>query len=123
LKVFHSKVALNRKIVSYVLLRSNVGTPTDMRVIREATAALESVFPNSELISFIGLNGQEKEQQLNGLTNLVAGIRLFNRFLQKGGETIHDYPSYCSKEINELNLIVREEMKKTESAIQLSKGS
>ncbi len=30
-------VALNRKIVSYVLLRSNIGIPTDMRVIREAT--------------------------------------------------------------------------------------
>lgn len=121
-KQITSLEALNRKIVSYVLLRSNVGITTDLRVIREATAALESVFLNSELITFIGLSRQEKEQQLNGLTNLVTGIRLFNRYLEKGGETIQDYPLYCNNEIRELNVVLKDEMSKTETAIQQFKG-
>ena len=52
------------------------------------TAALESVFPQSELSSFISLSRAEKEAQLNGLSQLVTGIRLFNKQLGKGGESI-----------------------------------
>ena len=37
--------SLYRKIVSAVLLRSGLGSPTDIAVVREATAALQSVFP------------------------------------------------------------------------------
>ncbi|KAJ3097053.1 hypothetical protein HDU97_005312 [Phlyctochytrium planicorne] len=81
---------LYRKIVSYILLKSSVGNPTDIRIIREATAALESVFPQSELSAFISLSRAEKEAQLNGLTQLVTGIRLFNKQLGKGGEAIDD---------------------------------
>lgn len=85
----------------------------DMRVVREATgeyshhgsldhgkisdrhttpsaAALESVFPQSELSTFISLARQEKEAQLNGLAQLITGIRLFNKQLGKGGEGVDD---------------------------------
>lgn len=51
---------------------------------------MESVFPQIELPSFIGLSRQEKETQLNGLAQLVCGIRLFNKYLGKGGESIED---------------------------------
>lgn len=51
-------------------------------------AALESVFPQTELTTFIPLTRVEKEEKLNGLTQLVTGIRLFNKQLGKGGETI-----------------------------------
>ena len=88
---------LYRKIVSYILVKSEVGNPTDMRTVRETTgkkqvysflAALESVFPQTELITFIPATRVEKEEKLNGLTQLVTGIRLFNKQLGKGGETI-----------------------------------
>lgn len=59
-------------------------------------AALESVFPNSELAAFISLPRQEKDAQLNGLTNLVTGIRLFNKHLGKGGDMIEN----CIKFLN-----------------------
>ncbi|KAJ3321622.1 hypothetical protein HDV06_004037 [Boothiomyces sp. JEL0866] len=114
---------LNRKIVSYVLLKSNIGVPTDMRVIREATAALESVFPNSELSTFISLPRLEKEQQLLGLTNLVTGIRLFNKNLEKGGETIENLPEICNGEWRELSLLVRSQMQDCEYKIQLYKAA
>ncbi|KAJ3345887.1 hypothetical protein HDU91_007192, partial [Kappamyces sp. JEL0680] len=113
---------LNRKIVSYVLLRSNVGIPTDVRVIREATAALESVFPVSELTSFMALSRSDKEAQLNGLTNLVTGIRLFNKDLGKGGETIEPIPEYCNRELRELMLLIHNQTKDTEDKIQLYKA-
>ena len=85
-----------RHIVQYVLIKEHVGNPTDVRVVREATAALESVFPQSELNAFIALPRSEKEQQLNGLSQLVTGIRLFNKQLGKGGESIEN----CKSKIN-----------------------
>ncbi|KAJ8397613.1 hypothetical protein AAFF_G00436120 [Aldrovandia affinis] len=84
---------LYRKIVGYMLLRSGVGSPTDVNTVREATAALQSVFPPSEMGTFMSLIKRDKEQQLNELSMIVLGIRLFNRDSGKGGEGIDDLPS------------------------------
>ncbi|KAJ3168655.1 hypothetical protein HDU88_001548 [Geranomyces variabilis] len=111
--------ALYRKIVSYLLLRSHVGGPTDMRVVREATAGLESVFPQSELSTFISLSRQEKEAQLNGLAQLVTGIRLFNKQLGKGGEGVDDLPELCARELAKLSENLKMLTKETEDVIQL----
>uniref|UniRef100_A0A8C6X8T0 Cilia- and flagella-associated protein 206 n=1 Tax=Naja naja TaxID=35670 RepID=A0A8C6X8T0_NAJNA len=88
-----------RKIVSYVLLRSGLGSPTDIKVIREATAALQSVFPQTELAAFLSLSKKEKEQQLKELTMIVTGIRLFNKDCGKGGEGIDDLPAILNEAI------------------------
>ncbi|KAJ3260903.1 hypothetical protein HDU77_001180 [Chytriomyces hyalinus] len=109
---------LYRKIVSFVILRSHVGNATDIRVIREATAALESVFPQSELAAFISLSRAEKEAQLNGLTQLVTGIRLFNKQLGKGGDTVDDLVSLCATELQEISKELGSSMENTESMIQ-----
>lgn len=82
--------SLYRKIVSYVLLRSGLGSPTDIKVVREATAALQSVFPQTELGTFLSLVKKDKERQLRELTMIVTGIRLFNKDCGKGGEGIDD---------------------------------
>lgn len=57
-----------------------------MRVI----AALQSVFPPSELSAFMSLLRRDKEQQLNELTAIVTGIRLFNKDSGNGGESVED---------------------------------
>nr|XP_056712520.1 cilia- and flagella-associated protein 206 isoform X1 [Euleptes europaea] len=88
-----------RKIVSYVLLRSGLGSPTDIKVIREATAALQSVFPQTELAAFLSLSKKEKERQLKELTMIVTGIRLFNKDCGKGGEGIDDLPAILNEAI------------------------
>jgi hypothetical protein len=36
------------------------------------------------------MSHKDKEQQLSGLANLVTGIRLFNKQLGKGGESIEN---------------------------------
>ena len=53
-------------------------------------AALQSVFPQTELGTFMALGKEEKESQLKELTYIVTGIRLFNRDCGKGGEGIDD---------------------------------
>ncbi len=60
------------------------------------------MFPVSELNSFLSLSRTEKEVQLNGLTNLVTGIRLFNKHLEKGGDTIEPCKTNIGGLINEL---------------------
>ncbi|XP_073531781.1 cilia- and flagella-associated protein 206 isoform X1 [Phyllobates terribilis] len=91
--------SLYRKIVSYVLLRSGLGSPTDIKVVREATAALQSIFPHTELGTFLSLVKKDKERQLKELTMIVTGIRLFNKDCGKGGEGIDDLPTILKEAI------------------------
>ncbi|KAI3364124.1 hypothetical protein L3Q82_010802 [Scortum barcoo] len=101
--------ALYRKIITYILLRSSMGSPVDVNTLQEATvnwtaqkpdlnpcqhvwdeleqdSALQSVFPQTELGSFMVLLKRDKEQQLSELTMIVTGIRLFNKASTKGEE-------------------------------------
>ncbi|XP_036105340.1 cilia- and flagella-associated protein 206 [Molossus molossus] len=91
--------SLYRKIVSYVLLRTGVGSPTDIKIVREATAALQSVFPQAELGTFLSLSKKDKELQLKELSMIVTGIRLFNRETGKGGEGIEFLPDILHEAI------------------------
>ncbi|NXY64345.1 CF206 protein, partial [Callaeas wilsoni] len=88
-----------QKIVTYVLLRSGVGSPADIEAVREVTAALQSVFPQKELVTFISLSKKDKEKQLKDLAMLVTGIRLYNKQCQKGGSGIDDLPAILKKAI------------------------
>lgn len=53
-------------------------------------AALQSVFPQTEMSTFISLSKKDKEQQLKDLAVVVSGIRLYNKQCQKGGSGIDD---------------------------------
>ncbi|NWQ79525.1 CF206 protein, partial [Columbina picui] len=88
-----------RKVVSYVLLSSGLGPPTDIQVVREVTAALQSVFPQTEMNTFISLSKKNKEQQLKNLAMLVTGIRLYNKECGKGGTSIDDLPAILNEAI------------------------
>lgn len=44
-----------------------------------AAAALQSVFPHTEVGAFMALLKKDKEQQLDELTRIVTGICLFNK--------------------------------------------
>ncbi|XP_073673191.1 cilia- and flagella-associated protein 206 [Garra rufa] len=87
------------KIVSYAIQRSNLGSATDINTVRETTAALQSIFPQSQLATFMSLLKQDKEQQLSELTLIVSGIRLFNKDSRKGGEGIQNLPSILNETV------------------------
>ena len=91
--------SLYRKIVSAILLRSGLGSPTDISVVREATAALQSVFPPIELGTFMAMSKRDKERQMIELTHIVTGIRLFNKECGKGGEGIDDLPAILNQAV------------------------
>lgn len=105
--------SLYRKIVSAVLLRSGLGSPVDIGVVREATAGLQSVFPQTELGTFMSLTKKDKEKQLQELTMIVTGIRLFNKECGKGGEGIDDLPSILNEAIPATTQNVDVEMEQT----------
>jgi hypothetical protein len=68
---------------------------------KEVAAALESVIPRAALSPFIMLNNTEKVTQLTELSNLVLGIRLFNKEIGKGGSSIQDMTALIEKIDNE----------------------
>ncbi|KAK2151646.1 hypothetical protein LSH36_356g06008 [Paralvinella palmiformis] len=105
--------SLYRKIVSAVLLRSGLGSPTDIAVVREATAALQSVFPQTELGTFMSLVKKDKERQLQELTMIVTGIRLFNKECGKGGEGIDDLPAILNEAVPATTQNVDSEIQQT----------
>ncbi|NXU87747.1 CF206 protein, partial [Xiphorhynchus elegans] len=88
-----------QNIVSYVLLSSGLGSPTDTEAVREVTAALQSIFPQTEVTTFISLNKKDKEEQLKNLAMLVTGIRLYNKECGKGGSSIDDLPAILNEAI------------------------
>ncbi|XP_012543365.2 cilia- and flagella-associated protein 206 [Monomorium pharaonis] len=84
---------LYQKILAVITLLSALGSPTIPSILKEVSMALQSIFQASELTHYVTLPKREKEEQLMELMCLVAGIRLFNRDCQRGGEGIDDLPS------------------------------
>ncbi|KNE63533.1 hypothetical protein AMAG_08649 [Allomyces macrogynus ATCC 38327] len=110
---------LYRKMVGYVLLKSAMGNPTDVQVAREAAVALESVFPQGEVATFLALPRPDKERQLNGLAQLVSGIRLFNRHVNKASrDKIENIPELCSREIKDAFALIKEKTSDAELKIK-----
>ncbi|XP_041849409.1 cilia- and flagella-associated protein 206 isoform X2 [Melanotaenia boesemani] len=109
--------ALYHKITTYILLRSAMGSPTDVNAVEEATAALQSIFPKTELGAFIVLLKREKEQLLKELTLFVTGIRLFNKVNKKEDDelNIHDL---MPATLNEALPVTIESIKKMMSVTQ-----
>lgn len=68
-------------------------------------AALQSVFPQTELGVLMSMSKEDKKKQLEELSDIVTGIRLFNWACDKGSEGIED----CTFMINfiELHLLLK----------------
>lgn len=68
--------------------RVNLEKENTSNLEKEVAAALESVIPRAALSPFVSLNPTEKVTQLCELSNLVIGIRLFNKEIVKGGTSL-----------------------------------
>ena len=81
-------------------------------------AALESVLPRAGLRPFVALTTPEKVAQLCELSNIVIGIRLFNRDIGKGGvglESFNEIINHPARNlINDLNTEVAEIMEQSD---------
>ena len=86
---------------------------------KEVAAALESVIPRAALSPFIMLNNTEKVTQLTELSNLVLGIRLFNKEIGKGGGTIQDITTLIERMDSEFLEKIRQKM---QESVKLTKA-
>ncbi|XP_049862567.1 cilia- and flagella-associated protein 206-like isoform X2 [Schistocerca gregaria] len=91
-----------RKLVIAVTIYSGLGSPTNISVLQETSDALQSVFPLSELEKFLCLPHKEKEHRVTELSHIVAGIRLFNKDCERGGEGIENLPVMLQETITYL---------------------
>jgi hypothetical protein len=57
-----------------------MGLPNDPQCVRQATAALEQVFPPPELPKFISASEEDKRKHLQEQSKLVLGVRVFQTF-------------------------------------------
>lgn len=97
-KDFEGLTLLYKRIFNYLLYKNkelsanqsgytkqiSTTTTSSLNVEKEVAAALESVIPRAALPPFITLSKSEKVTQLAELCNLVIGIRLFNKEIEKG---------------------------------------
>ena len=72
--------SLYRKIVSYTIIASKWGSPNDPQCVRQSTAALEQVFPPSDLSRFVAGADDDKRRHLQEVAKLVLGVRVFQTF-------------------------------------------
>ncbi|XP_020487247.2 cilia- and flagella-associated protein 206 isoform X1 [Labrus bergylta] len=107
--------ALYRKVVTYILLRSGVGSPADVNTVNEATAALQSVFPHTELGAFMVLLKKDKELQLKELTMTITGIRLFNKAGKKGEQETDLVPAALTEALPAISTSLESELKVSQS--------
>ena len=94
-------------------------TPSVQNTIeREVAAALESVLPRAGLRPFVSLTTPEKVAQLCELSNIVIGIRLFNRDIGKGGVGLESFNEIINHDartlIQDLNGEVGEVMEQSD---------
>lgn len=127
---FEGITLLYKKIFNYLLYKNkqhiigkfssiNLTPSVNNTIEREVAAALESVLPRAGLRPFVSLTTPEKVAQLCELSNIVIGIRLFNRDIGKGGvglESFNDIINHPARKlINDLNKEVSEIMESSDN--------
>uniref|UniRef100_A0A3B3UPS7 Cilia- and flagella-associated protein 206 n=1 Tax=Poecilia latipinna TaxID=48699 RepID=A0A3B3UPS7_9TELE len=99
---FHT---LYHQIITYILLRSAIGSPANFNCVQDTNAALQSVLPLNDLGAFLVLLKKDKEQQLKELTMIVTGIRIFNEASKQKEELLSLHKLISDRSIkNELSI-------------------
>ena len=126
---FEGITLLYKKIFNYLLYKNKqhiIGNYSQIKLTnainntieREVAAALESVLPRAGLRPFVSLTTPEKVAQLCELSNIVIGIRLFNRDIGKGGvglESFNEIINHPARDlINDLNIEVADIMEQSD---------
>jgi len=95
MKSFETETKQNRLYKNIFLLLTQERSsriklsPEDERIQdREIAAALESAFPREEIIQFGGKSRRVRKLQIERLHLVVLGIRIFNKYVGKGGAGI-----------------------------------
>ena len=115
---FDALSVLYRKIFNFAMVCTGSDQLDDRAVERETAAALESVFPRVALPSFVSLGTADKRVQLHELSNIVFGIRLFNKKIGKGGAGIEDANAALDEEMASMSDMVQQQIAEVESVLE-----
>jgi len=84
---------------------------------REMSAALENVFPRSQIKHYKALSSKAKKVQLERLMDIIYGIRLYDRDIGKGGSSMTDFPKLIEMELSEMYGAVNDAMESVRAQI------
>lgn len=111
----------NLATISNAVINPNIPSNILSTMEREVAAALESVLPRPGLRPFVAMSTPEKVSQLMELSNIVIGIRLYNKETGKGGVGLESFEQLVSHPSRELiNLINREVVNTVETCEDLT---
>ena len=122
-KDFESLTQLYKRIFNFLLFKNKELIPplqdeftssiTSFNLEKEVAAALESVIPRAALGPFVSLTPAEKVTQLIELSNLVIGIRLFNKEIGKGGGSLASLSDLVTSSGTEISGLLSNEIELT----------
>lgn len=117
-RIFNFLIFKNKTLLNESNLGGEQPSTEDQQVTiqsmeKEVAAGLESVIPRAALSPFMMLSNTQKVTQLTELSNLVLGIRLFNKSIDKGGSSIIDIDTLRQKINNEFFEAIRENLIET----------
>jgi hypothetical protein len=100
-------------VITNSILKPNIPISVLNTIEREIAAALESVLPRAGLRPFVALGTPEKVSQLLELSNIVIGIRLFNKEIGKGGVGLESFEQIVSHPSRDLISLLSFEVSST----------
>lgn len=96
--------------ITNIVLNPNISLNILSTIEREVAAALESVLPRPGLRPFVAMSTPEKVSQLMELSNIVIGIRLYNKETGKGGAGLESFEQLVSHPARDLMNILNKEV-------------
>mmetsp|Transcript_9817 Transcript_9817/g.19340 ORF Transcript_9817/g.19340 Transcript_9817/m.19340 type:complete len:631 (+) Transcript_9817:1239-3131(+) len=100
-------------VIANSILKPNIPISVLNTIEREIAAALESVLPRAGLRPFVALGTPEKVSQLLELSNIVIGIRLFNKEIGKGGVGLESFEQIVAHPSRDLISLLNYEVSNT----------
>lgn len=85
---------------------------------REMNAALENVFPRSQIKHYKALSKKAKKVQIDRLIDIIYGIRLYDRDIGKCGSSMTDFPKLIEMELSEMYGVIGDAMESVQGQIE-----
>ncbi|XP_034254602.1 cilia- and flagella-associated protein 206-like [Thrips palmi] len=108
------KQRLYGSVVAAAVLRSGLGSPADPAVMKEASAAMQSVYPAKDLPHLLRLAPEARRAQLLEVCRISAGIRIFNWDCRKAGHGLLDLPGL----VQEAAAVTLEQLRSAVDAVE-----
>ncbi|XP_057663024.1 cilia- and flagella-associated protein 206-like [Diorhabda carinulata] len=91
------------RIVVYFILLSGMGNPLESEVYKQSSLVLKSILNMDELREFLNLPYVIRLYEFDTMLKVYMGIRIYNKYCEKGGDGVPDLPKLLSTSLDGLN--------------------